>query len=94
MRKRLGIASFNRGSLGGQSLLTRPTAPSVSIVAIRPPIKRGIKSTDVNALPYAAASPIVVFIAYGNVCLAKAVTSVSSLLHNGGLVFAVVQLGG
>ena len=77
MRKRLGIASFNRSSLGGQSLPTRPTVPSVLIVAIRPPIKRGIKSTDVNALPYAAASPIV--FEYGNVCLAKAVTSVSSV---------------
>ena len=89
----MGIASFNKGSLRGQSLPTWPTVPSVSIVAMQPPIKRGIKSTDVNALPYAAASPIVVFIAYGNVCLAKAVTSVSSVLHNGGLVFAVVQLG-
>ena len=84
MRKRLGFASFNKGSLGGQSLPTRPTVPSVSIVAIRPPIKRGIKSTDVNALLYTAASPIVVF-ECGNVCLAKAVTSVSSVLHNGRL---------
>ena len=66
----------------------------ISVIPFRSAIEGGIERSDVYVLTYASTPPVVVRIENSEVLFAETVASFCCVLHNSGLVFAVVKLGG
>ena len=64
----------------------------IAIVSFRSTIEGRIDGSDEGTFSHSPGSPIVIPIQDDEILLSKAVTSFSSLLHNGRFVFAIIPL--